>query len=213
MSSYKQVLFFDRYFYITDDLNVQAEIYKAEVALNREEKIYYEHSISLRHWASGHIFTSPYIVSNTNASIDLLKITKDRIQLFWHNASIYVTPGQRHYTLDEENDSIGFFTTVIDGTRYFNDSIRCLLDGMLFIQFGADENAAALVTKHVINSITDGNFTDYEKILQHTAIDVDSRLSTLFPTLLSEFTLSINTRKTCISITNKTLKPKQVDFY
>lgn len=212
MSSYKQVSFFDRYFYI-DTLNVKVKPAEAEVHLNRGEKIYYEHSSSLRHWASGHIFTSPYIVSNTNVSMDLLKITKDKIQLFWHNASIYVTPGQRHYTLDEENDSIGFFTTVIDGTRYFNDSIRCLLDGMLFIQFGADENAAALVTKHVINSITDGNFTDYEKILQHTAIDVDSRLSTLFPTLLSEFALSINTRKTRISITNKTLKPKQVDFY
>jgi hypothetical protein len=210
MSSYKQVLFFDRYFYITDDLNVQAEIYKAEVALNREEKIYYEHSISLRHWASGHIVTSQYIVSDTNISTDMLKITKDMIQLFWHNASIYVAPC-RSYTFDEGTCQIGL--TLIKGAYYPFDVIRCLLDGMLFIQFGADENAAALVTKHVINSITDGDFTDYEKILQHTAIDVDSRLSTLFPTLLSEFTLSINTCKTCISITNKTLKPKQVDFY
>ena len=92
------------------------------------------------------------------------------IQLSWHNASIHVTLGQRRYTLDEENDSIGFFTTVINGTCYINDNIRCLLDGMLFIQFGADENSAALVTKHVINAITDGNFTDYEKILQHTNI-------------------------------------------
>lgn len=212
MSSYKQVSFFDRYFYI-DALNVKVEPAEPEVQLNKREEIYYEHSISLRHWASGHIFTPPYIVSNTNASMDLLKITKDTIQLFWHNASIYVTPGQRHYTLDEENDSRGFFTTVINGTCYINYNIRCLLDGMLFIQFGADENSAALVTKHVINAITDGNFTDYEKILQHTSIDVDSRLSTLFPTLLSEFALSINTRKTRISIIHKTLKPKQVDFY
>ena len=64
MSSYKQVSFFDRYFYI-DALNVKVEPAEPEVQLNKREEIYYEHSISLRHWASGHIFTSPYIVSNS----------------------------------------------------------------------------------------------------------------------------------------------------